>query len=355
MEATPSKSFRHTSLTMQIGCLNCPFFEVCGGSFKERGVWNCFDVCSNCNGNCDYVCPRNPIEFVSAYREVNGFRIEDVGIINQNASPELPKYIPTIYDNWANVDLSELKFIAIPTFRLVGFILKENGKSELHKKLRISDDTKLLLLTIGFDKHLEKLWTRPDRKELFYKFSKLGIGHIVAPNFSLFLDAPRTDNMHNKKRSLICANEMSEVGLSTIPYLMAVTNHDWKIWQRFLEDNPSIKFVAKEFQTGGRRKEVAHWHLKNLALLQDKLKRRLHPIAIGGIKHIPRLKALFDSFTVVSSTVYLKTVKRQKAFIKSPNKLSWESNSGGQYKSLDELMLENYHTYKHWLSGVEIC
>jgi hypothetical protein len=67
------------------------------------------------------------------------------------------------------------------------------------------------------------------------------------------------------------------------------------------------------------------------------------------------LKSLFDSFTVVSSAVYLKTVKRQRAFIKSSNKLSWESNAGDENKSLDELMLENYHTYKHWLSGVEIC
>ena len=50
---------------------------------------------------------------------------------------------------------------------------------------------------------------------------------MIAPNFSLFRDVPRFDNLANIKRSLLCAEELSTAGLSVIPYIAGITERLW--------------------------------------------------------------------------------------------------------------------------------
>ncbi|MFX0138580.1 MAG: hypothetical protein ACFFDN_33360 [Candidatus Hodarchaeota archaeon] len=280
------KYYRHTFPMMLLGCPSCKFFYECGGSFRKSIGLNCYDFCEECKADCDFLCPLKPIDFVKSYREVGGFGTQNIKNLYQNNSLMLPNFIPTLYDNNALSMLSDLEFVAMPTYIFVKLLKHENNKSYVYKKLGINKNTKILLFTIGFDKHLETLWYKINRNEFFAKLSKLDITHIVAPNFSFFLDAPRTDNLHNRKRSLICAQEMSENGLSTIPYLMAITDYDWEFWKNFLKHNTSIKYVAKELQTGGRKREVAIWHLEKLIKIQHDIKRPIHPIILGGINYI---------------------------------------------------------------------
>ena len=87
------------------------------------------------------------------------------------------------------------------------------------------------------------------------QLARLGIDAAVAPNFSHFLGVPRTDNLFNRRRQLICISELAAAGILVMPHLSAVMPADWHYWQRLLEANQSVRYVAKEFQTGNQERD----------------------------------------------------------------------------------------------------
>ena len=138
----------------------------------------------------------------------------------------------------------------------------------------------------------------------------LGISMVIGPNFSHFLDVPRTDNLFNRKRQLICLAEMAAAGLNPVPHLNAVMPGDWVFWKDFLRSNASIRHVAVEFQTGNKRGIQGTKAILRLSRLRDELGRSLHPIVIGAAQFLTRLASEFDDFTLIDSAPFIKGVKR---------------------------------------------
>src|SRR5690606_41634023 len=59
-------------------------------------------------------------------------------------------------------------------------------------------------------------------------------------------------SLFNRRRQLLCLAELHRAGVPIIPHLSAVMPEDWRFWRDFLERNPSLRFVAVEFQTGNK-------------------------------------------------------------------------------------------------------
>src|SRR5262249_47012158 len=153
---------------------------------------------------------------------------------------------------------------------------------DLRSTFGLAPSVGIILRGTARDPFLERYWQFSQRDDAPHQLAALGISLVIPPNFSHFLRVPRTDNLFNRKRQLICIEEMHEAGLMVAPHLSAVTHGDWEFWLEYLRGNASIRYVAKEFQTGNRNRKQGELAINAIASLQDALGRTLHPLIIGG-------------------------------------------------------------------------
>jgi hypothetical protein len=222
-----------------------------------------------------------------------------------------------------------------------------SSSDELRRLFRVGPSSRIILNSVDKDHHLERFWAKRRGDGVLSSVRLLGADSVIAPNFSMFLDVPRTDNLSNRKRSLICAEELSQLGGSVIPYVGAVTPADWDYWHGFLRDHPYITTVAKEFQTGTSHLEVATRHINSLLRIQDSLGRGIHIVAIGGRRHIPRLLE-FGRFSVIDSVPFMKAVYRHK-LIETDNRFKWVKHPTPRLHPVDDLLAHNVCTYARFV------
>jgi hypothetical protein len=176
----------------------------------------------------------------------------------------------------------------------------------------------------------------------------LGLSLVVGPNYSHFLDVPRTDNLFNRKRQLICLGEMAAAGLNVAPHLNAVMPGDWSFWKDYLRANGSVRQLAVEFQTGNKRGAEGTKAVLRLSRLRDQLGRSLHPILIGGAQFLTRVAHEFDEFTLIDSTPFMKGVNRM-AFDNSKAGRAWVASRTPPGEPIDSLIKQNIAEYSVWV------
>jgi hypothetical protein len=214
----------------------------------------------------------------------------------------------------------------------------------LRDKFRLARNTSIVLSSIAPDRELEAYWRERKHRQLVEGIKAIRPAHVIAPNFSLFRDVPRFDNLANIKRSLVCAEECSTAGLSVIPYVAGITTHDWERWADFLKEHEHVRMVCKEFQTGGKKKTVGDWHIDRLRELQDRLGRRLHIVAIGG-RRIQPLQTQPWGVSVIDSVPFMRTMHRRRL-----TNDGWEETTTLPGAPLDDLLDHNITAYSAQLT-----
>lgn len=202
-----------------------------------------------------------------------------------------------------------------------------------------------MLVSVDHDARLEYYWSKRNRYGLPKGLASLGIEQITAPNFSFPINVPRTEHLTNRRRSLICCDEFSQAGLSVIPHLNAVNQRDWDTWRDILRDRKNIKYVCKEFQTGGSLSKVGAWHIRQVCELEQRLGRALHLIAVGGARHF-RLLVELSGFTIVDSIPFMKTCFRR---LWSSRRQNWVLKRTSAGQALDTMLLQNVSRYSQLL------
>lgn len=147
---------------------------------------------------------------------------------------------------------------------------------------------------------------------------------------------------------LRCAEEFSAAGLSIILHLNALTRADWDYWAKLLSDHPQHRYIAKEFQTGLMNPGKSTAALHELAALQEKLGRDLHPFIIGGARLARDLPRYFKDFTIIDSRPWMATIYRQQ-FNLQRGKLISHSHLTGKGEMLDLLLQHNLEQYKQYI------
>lgn len=316
----------------------------------ERG-WSCEPRCNGCDKKaCDLVCVGKPKTFARALREIRtSFGWRDIGPIS---SPrELPSYVPTIhhasqrqlplYTPWAAIPLRSILKRLITDPKPIA-----TTPEELRDRFGIGRETNVLLLGVGEDKYIERYWRWRSTHALPEALACLGLSGGIAPNFSFFRDDPPPQKLHNRKRSLMCAEEWSNRGILSVPCLLGLTNSDYEYWRDFLQAHPETTVVCKEFQTGLGRREVGIDALNAIGKIQERLKRPLHLVAVGGAQYRSEISQRFNSWTLIDSVPFMKTVKRQVGVL-GERRIHWRSMKDAD---LDQLLRENLDLYRDWLS-----
>jgi hypothetical protein len=342
------KSWHNAELNMHsLGCAMCPERALCGGLQVSAPLFWCLDYCCGNPGDCGdkFVCPNNP-HFVDRVREVRGFDLSTVERAPCLAVPRLPHVIPMLFHGNSREKPLASPAAALPLsamFNRRDGGLRHTTRDALCATYAIDPGTQIVLSGTDSDPSLERWWAfgREVRRKLIRGFRDLGTVLVTTPNYSLFIKQPRWDDMHSMKRIGIVHSEFLNEGLPAALHVNARTDMDFQRWTEYIVARPEVRVVAYEFTTGtgwaGRREIHARW----LAELGRAAGRSLHLVVRGGIELLPELMAAFERVSVIETSAFMKTIKRQRAVPVGNRRLAWLPSPTAPGEPLDSLFAQN--------------
>ncbi len=339
---------KHNPLSM--GCQNCLDRTVCGGLHVDRPVFDCLSLCCGESTNCDSVCRKKPIEFAQRVREVQGFELHNVARSAVLKSPSIPNVVPIIlHGKKRSTSFNVASTVCLPFYDVIA---RQDGGSRydnvaaLIDGFKLSPSAQVILTGTATDPPLERWWTlgSPARRESVRRLREIGIALVTTPNFSLFTDRPRWDDLHSMKRIAIVHEEFLSEGMAAALHLNARTDRDWSRWIEHVRQRPEITHVAFEFATGAGYGCRIQWHVENLIRLAHCVNRPLHLVIRGGGRSLRALVSAFASVTLLDTTAFVKTMKRKRAVLRRKSGIRWMAAPTQKDQPLDDLLAENWLT-----------
>jgi hypothetical protein len=338
------------------GCSSCPWFDRCGGFEPRPSLFNtdCFEMtcCRFTEGNltvdrCGLACPYNP-RFLELLQEIRGLDTEHLPPLIQSRMT-LPRYIPLIHHRYSRNAPLDWPMVALDTYQV--FKLKQErfhavavDAAGLRLAFSLAPATQVILRGIGNDHCLERYWEYRRKDDAAEQMARLGLTLVVGPNFSHFLDVPGTERVSNRKRQLLCLDEMMQAGLSPVPHLNAVQPGDWRFWRELLKASPAIRFVATEFETGNKNVVQGCKAIEQLNNIQDAIGRQLHPLVIGGTQFLEYIATRFEAASFIDSTPFMKAVHRQALDIQD-GRPSWKKSPTPEGQGFEAMLTYNLVNY----------
>lgn len=328
-----------------LGCAGCPDFAVCGGLHTEAGVFDCDDFCSCADREaCDMVCRNKPDTFFERYLEVGGFELESTPRVAAVRTPDLPPVIPLIGHKYSRRAVLDEPVVAVPLYELFHMGTGQphvRTRAELAARFRIRDDALVVVSGVDRDFKLEAWWALRDRDLIATTLRDLGFALVTAPNFSLFLNVPRPDNLHSMKRIALGWAELMAARIPAALHLNARTDQDYARWNRFVRERPEVGVVAFEFRTGAGAPGRIDWHVDRLCELAETAGRPLTLIVRGGSQVLQRLRAHYARMVLIETDAFARTLKRRRAEVSEAGRLRWPRVSTPKGQPIDDLLAHN--------------
>lgn len=321
---------------LAIGCHVCPDLRACGGLRIEAGSYSCQDRCCGGNEGCDRVCLRKPVVFVARLREVGGLELGNVPRTGLRALPALPAVVPVLYGGPSRTRYYG-KAVALPLARLMHRSF--SSVEELADEFRFSPSAAVVVTGTDEDRPLERWWAlgSTERRRIIRSLTVLGVRAATSPNFSMFTDRPRHDDLHSAKRITLAWQEMVDAGLPTALHVNARTDADWLRWSDFIAEREEVDAIAYEFATPHRRE----WHATHLVRLAQEAGRPLRLVVRGARPFLGLFARAFNTVTVVDTSAYMKTMQRRRAEVRPSGEIGWFGIRTGLGQPLDELLEHN--------------
>jgi hypothetical protein len=226
--------------------------------------------------------------------------------------------------------------------------------AELRDRFLLGDRTKPLLVSVATDPELEKYWAHESEHDVPSQLSALEPWAMTTPNFSFFDQVPRPHILHNRARIVSSALALSAGGVASILHVNAQTPADWRFWAELLRNQPHVRFVAKEFQTGTRNDwRRANEMIDGLRSVRDAIGRELHPIIVGGTQYAPHITKHFSAATFVDSRPFMCTMKRRRLELNWPL-VRWVENPTPEGAALDDLLEHNIRAYTRYVERLRV-
>jgi hypothetical protein len=334
---------------MSIGCTGCTDLSMCGGSHKLRHAYSCLDDCCGEPDSCDGMCPNNPVGFRDRMREINGLELENVPRATPCAAAALPGYIPYIYHGNRRAVPLDIEAVALPLrrfYRANGDLIF-SGRSEVDATFGIRPQTRIVLIGSGRDRPIEAWWKLSERRvTLLEGFRKLGVALITGPNYSMFTDEVRYNDMHSMKRIAITWQEIVASKIPGAYHLNARTRHDYIRLSAFIAERPEVSEVAFEFKTGAAWRRRLPFHLQELSQLATHVGRPLHLVMIGGMAALPRLGAAFDRVSYIDTSAFMSAMHRKRLYLDDNNRVKRSDVLTLTGQPLDDLLADNLTTMR---------
>ena len=335
-----------------LGCQTCPDLETCGGLFTNTSIFDCLQFCCNMTDNCNRVCRRNP-SFANRIREVKTFELHTIPRAQVLSLSDLPTIVPILYGGNGRTAPIDSDTVALSLYQLLNrrsHRLRFTRETELRHHFCLAPSTPILLTGIARDAPLERWWRIGENARIGHirAFKDMGICLVTVPNYSLFTDTPRQDNLHSMKRIATVHEEFLRCELPAALHVNARTERDFERWGNYVRERPEVTHLAYEFTTGTRRVGRREQHASWLGYLASSASHPLHLIIRGGSEILPLLCESFSTVTTLNSSIYMKTIKRQKAVVRGNSGLGWTPCPTKRGESLDRLFGHNRETVEAW-------
>jgi len=337
-----------------LGCSACPEKDLCGGLRLEAPFFDCLQFCCGKHDTCDRVCRNHP-DFPDRVREVETFHLGTVPRAPALTAPMLPPVVPVLYHrNGQTLPLAS-NTVALSLYNMFD---RRSGEPRfsthgvLCDAFGLQPGTTILLTGTDRDPPLERWWGFGEarRREIIRAMKAVGIGLVTTPNYSLFVDRPRWDDFHAMKRIAIVHEEFLHEGLPAALHVNGRTETDFGRWAAYIQERPEVTHLAYELTTGtgraGRLKQHAVW----LQQLATAVNRPLHLVVRGGLEKLPALARSYAGLTFLDTTVFMKTMMRQRAYPKSDATLGWRGSPTEPGAPVDSLFAENWRIRESWVS-----
>lgn len=308
----------------------CVLWSECGGS--DSAPCGCFRTNERfqCD-RCQYICRErglkasDPDERFEAYLQP-GLTLELLRL-SQPSGFTLPPFIPTKTDhlrqpvpldlNWAALDAKALftRHRHEPV-QVRPFV---SSPAATRQALNVSSRTELLTVLNGRDGLLEGFWMMP-LDPFFERLRAAGVQAMTGPTFSITSEerTPASHNILMLLRHHYIVEAIHQAGFIAIPNLYWRTAWDRARWIEWLQQNPAVSAISRDFtRTKGRRPFQPEFD--GLLEIVRGAGRRLHVIVLGiGIKKAPgvfrQLADLGSSVTIVSAEPVMQAIKRGRGW-----------------------------------------
>lgn len=328
-------------------CAECGFLADCGGLEGEAFDRGCFQRCvSHCQfKSCDMACPCLHLNFADLIEEVGGLCLPPQRRLISGRLDDLPFYIPHIEHGYRRDAVLTTPVVCVPLTALVGtnrrgqYVVRYDTPEAMRAGLRLSGRADVVVSSVAPDRYIEDFWAWHEARHILEQLANLKLRAMTVPNFSFMNDVPRINSLYNLSRIFRVAERISDAGIPTVLHLQASTRHDWARWVSVLRDQPHLRHVALEFQTGPEHREIGDRYFSGLVNLQSELGRSLHPIVLAGACRVRELAIKFRSFSVVDSTPFIKTHKRKE--LSHAENGGWRSRWTIEGESLSPLLEHN--------------
>jgi hypothetical protein len=264
------------------------------------------------------VCPRNLKGFVERVREVNGFGLENIPRTEPRPATNFPPYVPYIFHNNRREAPLQVPMAALPLHQ---FYSRRTGmpryasRAEVEKAFCIAPSTRIILIGSGRDRPIEAWWGLSEKREaVIASLGALKVDLVTSPNYSLFTDEPRYNDLYNIKRIGVAWQEVIAGGVSSALHLNARTRRDYERLTEFIAARPEVSEAAFEFGTGANWPLRRGFHIENLAAMPMQIGRSLRLIMIGGLPAIPKLAPAYADLTYIDTNAFMKALHRQRVY-----------------------------------------
>lgn len=229
-------------------------------------------------------------------------------------------------------------------------VISGNGLSrykdafDLAARFGIAPATGVVLTGTAIDPPLEKWWSlgAARRQDAIRALRDLNILLVTTPNYSLFTDQPRWDDLHSMKRIALVHEEFLQAGVPAALHVNARTERDWERWRDYIAARPEVTHIAFEFGTGAGWAGRIDWHLAQLTGLARDIDRPLHLVVRGGGRRLPTLSVAFPQMTCLETSTFLKTMRRQRAVPTPSGRLRWHRFPTDAAEPVDALLAANW-------------
>lgn len=335
------------ALPLKLGCTGCPDLGICGGLRVAAAVFDCQGLCacSHKEASCSGVCRRDARAFVARVAEVNGFGFDRVPRTESIPLPQIPDYVPILYDGTSRSRPLETGVVAVPLMTLFSRrsgTVRFESPEELRAHFRVASSTRIIITGVAADSAIEAWWSFGDRRRLIASMRNLHIEMVTAPNYSLFTDVSRYDNLHNLKRIAVVTAELMASGMPCALHVNGRTDTDYRRLADYVAERDEIAALSFEFTTGcaGDRGD---YHRERLVAMAAHVGRPLKLIVRGGRRHLAHLTSAFSSVSVLDADPYVKAKYRQRARCLPDGEVEWHSFPTPAGEPLDELLSHNIH------------
>ncbi|MDJ0683711.1 MAG: DUF4417 domain-containing protein [Alphaproteobacteria bacterium] len=333
--------------TPSLGCGACLDRDTCGGLSIGRAFFDCLDNCCRQPESCDAMCRTKPREFAQRIREIGGFNLDNVPRAAQLPKPAVPSVVPLLYHGNGREAPFAPQTVCLPLYRIIARHRGTERYADARaaaEAFRVRPDTPVILTGTDKDAPLERWWSLGlGRLDAIRRLRDLGVALVTTPNFSLFTDCPRWDDMHSIKRIAITHEEFLREGIPAALHLNARTERDWDRWTEYIARRSEVAHVAFEFATGAGWADRIEWHADQLARLAAEVGRPLHLVVRAANGNVLQgLVSAFAHTTVLDTNSFVKAIKRQRAIETDTGRIEWQKSPTPPNAPVDELLAHNW-------------